>query len=103
MIEVLVYLKLGQWKLFCDISVSPRSTEHKFGIDGTKDKGDLPGDHSYYSGTILATYLMTFSLVNAWEMSPSLQYVSNRQTSTLVNSKTNLYNLQIFFFLIIFI
>lgn len=46
MIEVLVYLKLGQWKLFCDISVSPRNTEHKFGIDGRKDKGDLPGDHS---------------------------------------------------------
>lgn len=78
--------------------MSPRSTEHKFGIDGTKDKGDLPGDHSYDSGTILATYLMTFSLVNAWEMSSSLQYVSNGQTSTIVNSKTNLYNLQIFSF-----
>lgn len=29
MIEVLVYLKFGQRKLFFDISVSPRSTEHK--------------------------------------------------------------------------
>lgn len=94
MIQVLVYLKFGQWKLFCDISVSPRSTEHKFGIDGTKDKGDQSCD----SGTILATYLMTFSLVNAWDLSSSLQYVSNRQTSTLVNSKTNLYNLYIFIF-----
>lgn len=57
-------------------------TEFKFGIEGAKNKGDVPGDHSYDSGTILATYLMTFSLVNAWEMGSSV---------TVRKQLTNLY------------
>lgn len=51
-------------------------TEFKFGIDGGNDTGEVPRDHSYNSGTILATYLMT-SLVNAWEISSFLPYKSH--------------------------